>query len=144
MRELDELQGTWVSRATGDLTCGLRVCRESRREAHRHPRDPARHHCLFFLTSSRFCRPGILPMSCYHGYTVTRVVRTQRYQSVLVSFRDGRRVRREEGGEVRYARPFACCCKRVPTTCGGTSDCAAINFHCYALFIICFCVCYFN
>lgn len=75
------------------LAVSVCTCREeSRREAHRRPRaTPSRHHCLFFLTSSRFCRPGILPMPCYHGYTVTGVVRTQKYQTVLVSFRDGRR-----------------------------------------------------
>lgn len=62
--------GCRVQRAIS-LAVSVYVSRVTSRGPSSSARDPARHHCLFFLTSSRFCRPGILPMPCYHGYTVT-------------------------------------------------------------------------
>lgn len=144
--KLDELQGTRVSRATGDLTCGeVSVCVESHVERpHRRPCDPARHHCLFLLTSSRFCRPGILPMSCYHGYIVTGVRTHQSIRPCTFLFATA------GGGahiEKRVARGSVCetLCKGVARDdARGASDRAAIIFHCHALFVIHSCVCYFN
>lgn len=106
VRKLDELQGTWVSRATSDLTCGLRVCVE-RSHVERLIVVRARPRRVIIVYSSllrhAFAAPEFCPMPCYHGYTVTGVVRTQKYETVLVSFRDGRRGAHVEN---RVARRF--------------------------------------
>lgn len=97
VRKLDELQGIRVSsRATGDLTCGLRVCvcvcRESRREA---PVVVVRATWRVIIVYSSLLRHAFAaPESCLCRVTMATHrdgsgAYTQKYQ--LVSFRDGDR-----------------------------------------------------
>lgn len=131
----------WMcSKACGQVVSRARACGSrgvtSRITSRDSPpvRVRLRRHCLFFPISSRFCRASRSSVCVVAMTTIAsgKVVRTQKYQTLLVLFFFRRVRQRGDARDSRYSHPLQRDCSDTYET--RVYAAKTITFHCRALF----------